>query len=149
MQQELDIRQVGEAKMPGLASLYRFLHPQDPAMAVVTARMTLRQTAADPGSAVLVGYLGDDPVASCAVVVVPSGTRSGKPSALIENLVTHPERRRRGYGRVVLQAGLALARDAGCFRATVLTTTLDDVPAAFLLACGFERSANGFRQKLD
>ena len=148
MKQELDIRPVGEANMPGLASLYRYLHPQDPALAVVTARMTLRQGVAEPGSAVLVGFLGDVPVSSCAMVVVPSGTRAGKPSALIENVVTHPGQRRRGYGTLVLQAALARAREAGCFRATVLTTSLDDVPAAFFFASGFETSANGFRLKL-
>ena len=145
MKQELDIRPVGEANIPGLASLYRYLHPQDPALAVVTARMTLRQGVAEPGGVVLVGFLGDAPVTSCTTVVVPSGTRVGKPSALIENIVTHPDWRRRGYGTQVLKAALARAWEVGCFRATVLTTSLDDVPPAFFLASGFEQTANGFR----
>jgi len=145
MMQELDIRVVGDAAMPGLASLYRFLHPQDPALAVVTARMTLRQAAAEPGGAVLVGFLGDAPVTSCALIVVPSGARAGRPSALIENIVTHPAQRRRGYGTLVLRAALALAWEGGCFRATVLTTSLDEAPSAFFLGSGFERTANGFR----
>lgn len=145
MKQELDIRTVGEATLPGLASLYRFLHPQDPALAVVTARTTLRQAAAEPGSAVFVGFLADVPLSSCAMMMVPSGTRAGKPSALIENVVTHPEQRRRGYGTLVLRAALTRAWAAGCFRATVLTTSLDDVPAAFFLSSGFERTASGFK----
>lgn len=145
MNQELDIRTAGETTMPGLASLYRYLHPQDPALAVVTARMTLRQGIAEPGSAVLVGFLGDAPVTSCTIVVVPSGTRAGKPSALIENVVTHPDQRRRGYGTLVLRAALARAWEAGCFRANALTTSLDDVPPAFFFASGFERTASGFR----
>lgn len=149
MKQELDIRTVGETTLPGLASLYRFLHPQDPALAVVTARTTLRQTVAEPGSAVFVGFLGDVPVSSCALIMVPSGTRMGKPSALVENVVTHPKQRRRGYGRLVLRAALARAWVAGCFRATVLTTSLDDVPAAFFLSCGFLRTANGFKRLRD
>ena len=147
MKQELDIQPIGDAKMPGLASLYRYLHPQDPAMAVVTARMTLRQTAAEAGSAVLVGFLEDRPVTTCAMVVVPSGQRGGKPSALIENIVTHPAQRRMGYGTQVLSAALALAWRAGCFRATVLTTSLDDAPPGFFLSAGFERAGNGYRIK--
>lgn len=145
MKQELDIRPIGEAKMPGLASLYRYLHPQDPALAVVTARMTLRQAAAEPGSTVLVGYLGDTAVTTCASMVVPSGARGGKPSALFENVVTHPDWRRRGYGTQVLHAALACAWGAGCFRATALTTSLDDVPPDFFLASGFAHMASGFR----
>lgn len=145
MKQDLDIRPIGEAQMPGLASLYRYLHPQDPALAVVTARMTLRETAAEPGGVVLVGFLEDRPVATCALVVVRGGARSAKPSALIENLVTHPAQRRLGYGTRVLSAALALAGQAGCDRATVLTTSLDDVPTGFFLAAGFDKTANGFR----
>jgi GNAT superfamily N-acetyltransferase len=145
MTQDLDIRLIGDAKMPGLASLYRYLHPQDPALAVVTARMTLRQTAAAGSGAVYVGYLDDAPVATCALVVVPSGARVGKPSALIENVVTHPDMRRRGYGTRVLRTALAAAWEVGCFKATVITTSLDDVPAAFFLATGFDRTASGFR----
>lgn len=149
MQQELDIRPISETRMPGLASLYRYLHPQDPALAVVTARMTLREAAAEPGSTVLVGFLDDAPVTSCALVVIPGGARASKPSALIENIVTHPERRRRGYGTRILNAALARAWQAACFRATVLTTSLDDVPAGFFLAAGFEKTANGFRIEQD
>ncbi|RST87186.1 GNAT family N-acetyltransferase [Aquibium carbonis] len=150
MKQDLDIRPIGEAKMPGLASLYRYLHPQDPALAVVTARMTLRQTAAEPGSAVLVGFLDDRPIATCALIVVRGGARSAKPSALIENIVTHPTQRRLGYGTRVLAAVLALAREVGCDRATVLTTSLDvDVPSGFFLAAGFAKTASGFRVFLD
>jgi GNAT superfamily N-acetyltransferase len=145
MKQELDIRPIGEARMPGLASLYRYLHPRDPALAVVTARMTLRQAAAEPGSAVLVGYLGDAAVTTCALVVIPSGARGGEPSALIENVVTHPDWRRRGYGTQVLHAALARAWGAGCFRATAMTTSLDDVPPDFFFASGFAHMASGFR----
>lgn len=149
MKQELDIRPIGEARMPGLASLYRYLHPRDPALAVVTARMTLRQAAAEAGSTVLVGFLDNIAVATCAMMVVPSGAKAGKPSALIEGVVTHPDWRRRGFGRQVLQAALARAWQAGCIRATVLTTSLDDAPAGFFLAAGFEKTANGFRIKQE
>jgi len=148
MHQDLDIRPIGEGKMPGLASLYRYLHPRDPALAVVTARMTLRQAAAEPGSVVLAGFLEDRPVTTCALVMVPGGTRGAKPSALIENVVTHPAQRRLGYGSQVLAAALALARQAGCDRVTVLTTSLDDVPPGFFLAAGFEKTVSGFRADL-
>jgi GNAT superfamily N-acetyltransferase len=148
MKQDLDIRPIGEAQMPGLASLYRYLHPQDPALAVVTARMTLRQIAAEPGSVVLVGFLGDRPAATCALVVIRDGARSAKPSALIENVVTHPAQRRLGYGTRVLSAAMALAREAGCDRASVLTTSLDAVPPEFFLAAGFDKTASGFRVRL-
>lgn len=138
------IRPAKTTELPLLSTLYRFLHPQDPALAVTTARQSLREAETQPGSTVLVGLRGEFAVTTCMVVVIPSGARSGKPSALIDHIATHPEHRRKGHATSIVFAALAAAWEAGCFKATILGGTDDPALAGLCAATGFEPTKTGF-----
>jgi GNAT superfamily N-acetyltransferase len=140
----LEIRRLGNGDLPLLASLHRFLHPQDPALAVVSARGSLRQAATEPGSAVLAGFLDGFPVAAATLIVIASPIRNGAPSALVEALVTHADHRRRGHGVTLLGAALAVAWEAGCQKASLLGGTDDPALRATCAAAGFTPTRTGF-----
>lgn len=57
---------------------------------------------ADPNLIYLGGYLADALVCSCTMAVIPNLTRGLRPYGRIENVVTHADHRRQGYGRCVL-----------------------------------------------
>jgi GNAT superfamily N-acetyltransferase len=62
-----------------------------------------------PGSSILLGLYDDAVVATCTLIIIPNLTRGGVPYALIENVVTDARHRRRGYGKLILEAAMAAA----------------------------------------
>jgi hypothetical protein len=58
----------------------------------------------EPGSFLrcFIAFKNDIIVSSCCISVIPNLTRSRRPYALIENVITHPEYRKRGYRSMVI-----------------------------------------------
>ena len=77
-------------------------------------------------------------VASCACVVVPNLTRGGRPYALVENVVTHRDHRRRGLASACVARAVRIAAEAGCYKVMLLTGAKDEGTLAFYRRCGFD-----------
>src|SRR2546428_429574 len=54
-------------------------------------------------------------VSTCTLTLIPNLTRGARPYGLIENVVTHPDFRRRGIGTKVLHHALQIAWGSDCF----------------------------------
>ncbi|WP_437292434.1 GNAT family N-acetyltransferase [Sorangium sp. So ce406] len=132
------LREARAEDLVGILELYRDLHPADapfppePELSALWARML-----AQPGLRLFVLEGGAALVASCTLVVVPNLTRGGRPYALVENVVTHREHRRRGFGARVVRHALAEAWEAGCYKAMLLTGSQRPEVHRFYEACGF------------
>lgn len=144
---ELVIRAAEQADLPALLDLYRHLIPEDARCPDDKATDILERLARFEGSAVLVGLLGTDLIASCTVIVVPNLTRGGTPYALIENVVTDAGHRNKGLGKAILKAALDRAWDAGCYKAMLMTGSQKPSTLAFYEAAGFEQSKTGFQAR--
>jgi GNAT superfamily N-acetyltransferase len=92
---------------------------------------------ADPRMRIFVGEEAGTLVTSCTLVVLPNLTRACRPWAVVENVVTRADCRRRGYGRAVLARALAAAWALGCYKVMVLAGA---APAQrrFYEAAGFD-----------
>ncbi|MEL6572666.1 MAG: GNAT family N-acetyltransferase [Pseudomonadota bacterium] len=133
------------ADLPALLALYAHLSPEDPPTDLTVAEANLTALAAYPGSAVLVGELGSQFVASCTRIIVPNLSRMGRPYALIENVVTHGDHRRQGYGTEILRVAAAGAFERGCYKVMLLTGTRKQSTLDFYLKAGFQQTKTGFQ----
>lgn len=102
------------------------------------ARAPLRALLDSPLARLLVAEQDGTLRATCLLLVVPNLMRGARPFGLIENVVTHPLHRRRGWGRAVLQAALAEAWTAGCYKVTLVTGARDAAVLLFYAAAGFQ-----------
>jgi GNAT superfamily N-acetyltransferase len=134
----LRVRQFIEEEPDALLELYRHLHPHDPApQADAHTRAVWRQIRADPNLLHFVAEVNGVPTATCTLTIVPNLTRGARPYGVVENVVTHPEFRRRGLGSAVLKAACEQAWRRGCYKVMLMTGRTDPGVGAFYAAAGF------------
>lgn len=124
-----------------MLKLYRYLNSEDPDISAEQGTIGLwEKIFNDPGQCVFVAEADGQLVASCILVIVSNLTRGGKPYALIENVVTHDDYRKKGYGRAVLEKAIETAREEGCYKVMLMTGRKDEGINSFYEKAGFDRS---------
>ncbi len=119
----LNIRQAAVQDLERLLSLYAHLHDQDdPPPPRAELERVWQETLARPGLHCLIGECAGQFATSCILVVIPNLTRGARPYALIENVVTHPDFRRRGFARAILEHALHIAWEIGCYKVMLLSS---------------------------
>ena len=147
MEEGFSIRAAQPSDLEGLLALYQHLNPSDEKISLELAASRLDDINRLPGSAVLLGLLGEVLFASCTLIVIPNLTRGGKPYALIENVVTDARYRGRGYGTRLLHAAVQAAWSADCYKVMLLTGSKQPSTLRFYESAGFEQSKTGFQMR--
>jgi GNAT superfamily N-acetyltransferase len=137
---ETRIRSANADDLAALRGLYAQLQPNDPPWASdEAAAAQLAHVLAHPGITILLAETGGRAVATCMLIVSPNFTREGRPFAMIENVVTDREHRQRGYGRLVVQRAIEIARAQNCYRVTLMTGSKREETLSFYETTGLRR----------
>ncbi len=81
---------------------------------------------------------GDQSIlASCTLITAPNLLRQGRSHAFLENVVTHPDHRGRGYGSAAVRAALAHAWQMDCHQVLLQSGRADPRVHQFYRKCGF------------
>ena len=124
----------------GLLELYKHLNSDEPPLpGEDVLDQVWRDFTTDPRIACVVGELDGRLVASCTLVIVPNLTRAARPYGLIENVVTHPAQRKKGFGTSLLRHALGLAWERNCYKVMLLTGRKDEATLRFYEEAGFKR----------
>lgn len=132
--------------LQAMLKLYQHLNPDDPIAAPEDARAAWDRLVNSDLAMIFVAEAGGEIASSCTLVVVPNITRSVQSYALIENVVTHGGHRRKGFGRAVLDAALAAAWRAGCYKVMFATGSQREETLRFYEKAGFRRGGKTFFQ---
>lgn len=97
-----------------------------------------------PGHKVFVTDGVSELCATCALTIIPSLARAGRGYAVIENVVTHPQHRKRGLGSAVLAAAVQAAWAANCYKVSLATGSQRESTLRFYEKAGFKRNARTF-----
>lgn len=138
---EETIRAAKSIDRPVLCDLYRQLNLDDPPWSSdIVAADALADVLGHDGTTILICEVDGIAVSTCMLVVCPNFSRSGRPFALIENVVTHREHRKRGYGRKIVRYAIEMARQVGCYRVTLMTGSRREETLRFYEATGMRRN---------
>lgn len=131
------IREAMESDLHGLLELYLHLHEASVPEDSDALRDAWAQILRDPNHHVIVDEADGRLVASCVCVVIPNLTRSARPYAFIENVVTHGDYRRQGRARACLDRARQIARQANCYKMMLMTGSKSDATLDFYRKCGY------------
>ena len=133
------IRALEEKDLNQLLLLYKHLHDADvalPESSIVEAVWC--EISSNPNYRYFGGFLDDQLVSSCTIAIIPNLTRGCAPYGLIENVVTHSEHRKKGYGKAILDYALSSAWSSGCYKVMLLTGRKDAATLQFYESAGFD-----------
>jgi GNAT superfamily N-acetyltransferase len=139
MSAETEIRTLDRGDLDGLLALYRQLHTDD----AIPARpeQIWERIVRDPDLIYVGGFAGGVLVSACNAAVIPNLTRGARPYALIENVITHAEYRRRGIGSAVIRDLVARCLGRGCYKIMLMSGAARAEAHRFYESLGFDRNA--------
>ena len=135
----ITIREVADEELFALLCLYARLHPEEEMLPLDEAAPLWKTMRQDLNHLYWGAYWNGSLAATCTLIVVPNLTRGGRPYGLIENVVTHPDYRRRGLGTAVLKHALQTAWEHSCYKVMLLTGSKNESTLRFYEKAGFER----------
>ena len=138
----MEVRILKESELDDLLNLYSHVHVADdplPDRSVVEA--VWKDIQDSPKFQYFGVFVDGRLVSSCTISIVPNFTRGCRPYGLIENVVTHTEYRRKGYGSAVLQCALDYAWSRNCYKVMLLTGRKSDAVYRFYESAGFDGQA--------
>ncbi len=134
------VRDIMKNEMSKLLKLYTHLHRKD---APLPEKSKLESIWKEITTNSLLHYFvleyDNEIVSSCTLSIIPNLTRGGRPYGLIENVVTHTEYRRRGFGTAILQYAHEVAWKNKCYKVMLLTGSKDTKIHRFYEKAGFKQ----------
>ncbi len=131
------VREIRENELYELLELYLFLHevsiPENTEYLMNTWKDIIR----DKNHHIIVNVIGEKIVSSCVCVIIPNLTRNIRPYALIENVVTHRDFRKKGYATECLNYAKGIAERENCYKIMLLTGAKNDSTLRFYSNAGY------------
>ena len=134
------MRLIKFGELGGLLDLYKYLNPDDPDLkGTYYINKLWGKIFNDPNIYYFVVEADGIIVSSCTLIVIDNLTLSGRPFGLIENVVTHKEYRKRGYGTAILHKAVEVAKENTCYKVVLLTGRKEESVLRFYERVGFEK----------
>lgn len=136
------VRALDSNDLDALLQLYAQLHPSlPPPRREPRMEATWASILRDPAQVYLGAFAGGVLVSACNAAVIPNLTYGARPYAVIENVVTHADWRRRGIGARVMRELLEWCWARGCYKASLTSSVSRGEAHEFYDALGFDRNS--------
>jgi len=138
----MDIHEIKKDELGKLLSLYEHLHKKDEELPESqTIDAVWDQIQNDKNIKYFGAFKEDELISSCTIILVPNLTRACRPYGVIENVVTHKDYRKNGYGKTVLKKAIEFAWKNNCYKVMLMTGKLNEETFRFYESAGFNRQS--------
>ena len=100
--------------------MYLHLHESEKLPETPELHSLWNEIIADEDYHILIGEIEGKIVSSVTIVIIKNLTRGMRPYALIENVVTHKDYRRRGYAQALMQRAIDIAKSEDVIKSCCL-----------------------------
>lgn len=125
-----------------------FDRPRDPPISPETARGILERIRAQAGE-VFVAMVDGAIVGTYTIYVCQNLTRSGRPFAVVENVICAPTHRRQRVGTALMEHAKSHAKGKGCFKIMLQSGAKWEGNRSFYEFCGFSGDKRGYQIRFD
>lgn len=131
------IREITQNDLEGLMELYTHLHGNPFPLRDEKLLSVWQTVLDDKDHHIIVAEEDEKIVSSCVCVIVPNLTHNRQPYALIENVVTDPLYRGKGYATKCLDYAKELAVKDNCYKIMLLTGSKEESTHRFYKNAGY------------
>ena len=131
------IREIKVNELDGLMELYTHLHNNPFPEKDERLTSVWQAILDDKNHHIIVAQENGKIVSSCVCLIVPNLTHNRQPYALIENVVTDPLFRGKGYATKCLDYARELAIKEGCYKIMLLTGSKEESTHRFYKNAGY------------
>lgn len=143
------IREINENDFFALSKLYTHLHSNKPMENSDKNIALFREILADKNHHIIVAEEDGKLVSSCVCIIIPNLTHEQQPYALIENVVTDRDYRKRGLASACLDYAKRIALDNNCYKMMLLTGSKKRSTHRFYQKNGYNRfEKTGYIQRI-
>jgi ribosomal protein S18 acetylase RimI-like enzyme len=142
------IREAAEKDIPRLLELYKQLsfEPDKYSKAPITeCKRVLKEVKKNPNYALYVAEENGEVAGTTFVAVVPAFAHQSQPFGVIEYVVVDEKCRSKGIGKALMDACLAKAKAAGCYKVMLASSKQRTRAHKFYRSLGFQEDALSFR----
>ncbi|WP_458204906.1 GNAT family N-acetyltransferase [Haladaptatus sp. NG-SE-30] len=133
-------RTIRADELDELLTLYQMLNPDDPPLVRSEELHDQWQRMIRDDSLEIVVVEDDGRlVSSCVLSITENLTRNARPFGLIENVITHEDRRGHGFGKRCLEKATEMAEKRDCYKVMLLTGSDTQWKHEFYEECGFDK----------
>lgn len=133
-------REIKESELQELLDLYQHLHEQDDLQPKPQVVETIWRQIQNNCNIKYFGIFHENKlISSSTISIIPNLTRSCRPYAVIENVVTHKQYRKRGLGKTILEKAISFAWESNCYKIMLMTGRLNENTFRFYESVGFNR----------
>ena len=131
------VREVNENELSKLLELYLHLHEKSIPEMTEHLNKTWKSIIQDANHHIIVKVVDGRIVSSCVCVIIPNLTRNIRPYAFVENVVTHPDFRKKGLASACLDYAKELAQKENCYKLMLLTGSKEESTLRFYERAGY------------
>ena len=143
------IREAKNEDLQDILTLYQQLFPEEDYSRPESFTEVWSEIINDRKIACFIAYHGAKPASTCLITIIPNLTREKRPFAVIENVITHPDCRQMGYGRMTMETAIEYAKKRNCYKIILMSGMPRKGAHLFYERLGFDgNSKKGFQLRL-
>lgn len=147
--QELNVKKVEKDDLSKLLELYTHLNVNPYPTIDKRIENIWERLLEEKNHYILGGYVGEKLVSTCVITIIENLTHQQTPYALIENVVTNPDYRNKGYGSLILDAAKNIAIENNCHKIILVTGSKKESTLNFYKNAGYDpNEKTAFIQRL-
>jgi len=145
----MKIREVTEEDLPSLLALYEQLHLEEGwDLSVEEAQRIFDQIQHDPNHRIYCATVDEEIIGTFSLLIMDNLAHKGAPMGFVENVVVDRAWRGGGMGRRMMEFGMDLCRDQGCYKMTLSSHLKREAAHRFYESLGFRKHGFGYTVEL-